>query len=175
MTSTFIGHDLAALRPVPHVGDWAPTGCPGLPDRPPQPGVLGEHDGVHYTVAPTAPRWLRAHDPATHTPDPGRDIPLGPAPLPLTGVRGGLFTPNSRVLLIADDPNTVFCFDLLRVPGEPRLIGVCTGARPLPELPGRTTALVLRSWWQDGKFTPLHVLTAHGGAHGLAVPEPIEL
>ncbi|MGO1052388.1 hypothetical protein [Crossiella sp. CA198] len=175
MTSTFIGHDLGTLRPVPQVATWAPTGHPGLPEELPEPGVLGTHDGFHYTVDPATPRWLRAHHPESLIPEPGLDIPLGPAPLPLTGIRGGVFTPNSRVLLIAADPNAVFCFDLLHVPGQPRPVGVCTGARLLPEVPGRATGLVLRPWWHGGEYTPLHVLTAHGGAHGLAVPEPIEL
>ncbi|MBP2471486.1 hypothetical protein JOF53_000358 [Crossiella equi] len=171
MTSLLTRHDPGQLRPVPHVADWAPTGHPTPPGHAPAPGAVGTYDGVPYTVDPAAPRLLRAQGP-------GPDIPLGPTPLPLAGVRGGLVTPHGRVLLVADAPNAVFCFDLLHT-GAPHpypYTGICTGARPLPELSSPATGLVLRSWWSpDGDFLPLHVLTADGRARALAVADPVEL
>lgn len=174
MTMMLTSHDLGALRPVPRVSDWLPVTCPDTAvTGTAGPGVIGSHEGASYTVDPAAPRWLRASDPDSGALRPDRDIPLGPTPLPLRGIRGGLITPHARVLLVAAEPNAVFCFDLLRVPGQ--LAGVCTGARLLPEVPGAASGLVLRACWCGGEYTPLHLLTTHGSAYGLTVPEPIEL
>ncbi|MGW0520918.1 hypothetical protein [Crossiella sp. NPDC003009] len=141
----------------------------------------GSQLGLLYTSAACHPRTLRAYDPTTLAHLPYWDIDLGPSPLPLTHVRGGVFTPNRRLLLVSGapgEPSTLSCFDLVQNPRHHRrpLSARCSGARALSEITGEITGLAIRPVWIGDTYAPLHILSTAGfPAHSFRVPDPDNL
>lgn len=141
----------------------------------------GSQLGLLYTSAAHNPRVLRAYDPTTLAHLPYWDIDLGPSPLPLPQLRGGVFTPNRRLLLVSGgpgSPNTLACFDLVQNPRHHRrpLAARCSGARLLPEVTGEIAGLAIRPVWIGDTYAPVHILSSAGfPAHSFRVPDPDNL
>ncbi|MCK2238661.1 MULTISPECIES: hypothetical protein [unclassified Crossiella] len=161
------------------------TGQSWLPAKElPEEGLFtwcGNQLGLLYTSATRHPRTLRAYDPTTLSHLPYWDIDLGPSPLPLTDIRGGVFTPNRRLLLVGGGPegvNTLACFDLVQNPRHHRrpLSARCSGARLLPEITGEIAGLAIRPVWIGDTYAPVHILSTAGfPAHSFRVPDPDNL
>ncbi|MBP2471487.1 hypothetical protein JOF53_000359 [Crossiella equi] len=172
------GAGIWRLRPDGTDQDWLPA--TGLPEAD-LFAWCGTQLGLLFTSTSAHPRVLRAYDPATLTHLSFWDIDLGPAPVPLTHVCGGVFTPNQRLVLVsgkpsAGVPNTIACFDLVPNPRHHRhpLHARCGGARSLPEVTGDIAGVAIRPAWIGDTYAPLHVLSASGfPPHSFSVPEDL--
>jgi hypothetical protein len=121
---------------------------------------------------------LFAYDRDTLQRRPEDDITLGPTPIHLDCIQGGVFTRNGRVILSRSGPNGVFCFS--------SLTGYCFGARKLGDF-GSTgsevESVAVRDWQFNGTPAKVHVLELDNDwpskddcyLHSYQVPDPARL
>jgi len=109
--------------------------------------------GVLYTCNFRTPPCLRAYDSESleyRRPD---DIKIGPAPLLLDHVQGGVFTSHGRLILSCSDDNAVFCFSSLN--------GHCFGAQTLGNfgniVGSEVEGVTVRSVQFDGVPASVHI------------------
>jgi len=104
------------------------------------------------------------------------DIQLGPTPIPLTSIQGGVFTPRGRLLLVKSDENAVFAFSART--------GYNFGAKVLGDFGSAMSeveSVTFRQWQFDGGVrAPVHILELDNDIfskddaylHSFSVPNP---
>jgi hypothetical protein len=129
-------------------------------------------NGLLYTINFDTPDVLLAYDRDTLTARAPDNIALGPTPIELTGVQGGVFTPRGRLILVesfSGRPSAVFCFSALN--------GHCLGAELLQSGPEYEAVAVRDSQIALGPNAELypvqvHILDNDAKLHRYSVPHP---
>jgi hypothetical protein len=124
-------------------------------------------------------RGLFAYDRLTMERRPEDDIQLGPSPIPLESIQGGMFTPRGRVLLCGSFPNRVHCFSALT--------GHCFGSQDLGDFGSSWSeieSVAVRPWQFGGTAATVHLLELDNDPiisgddcylHSYSVPQPDRL
>jgi hypothetical protein len=115
--------------------------------------------GVLYTCNYSHPVWIRGYELGGSSLDrcpqkdcPDYDIRIGPRPLDLDRVQGGVFTRHGRLILVRSDFNAVFCLSSLN--------GHCFGAQELGDFDhgsSEVEAVTIRGWHFNQVPAQVHI------------------
>ena len=134
--------------------------------------------GLLYTCNYGTPDRLMAYHRETLQRQPAGDFRIGPAPIFIDRIQGGVFTAHGRLILVRSDYNAVFCFSSLN--------GHCFGAKALGDFGSdgsEVESVAVRSWQFDGTRAEVHILELDNDLpsgddfdlHSFQVPDPGKL